>query len=153
MKKLFAVCGAIVVSFLFLTASLALEQEVMETKSIYDKVSKETVMKDGVLEITYEQFKEIRDSGEKYILIDTLPTESYASGHIEGAISFPADTINKESTEKLLSKNDNIIVYCGSFSCGASTYSAETLSGLGYKVLDYKGGLKEYQEKGEVLVK
>ena len=36
---------------------------------------------------------------------------------------------------------------------GASTAAAKKLSGIGYRVLDYKGGLKEWQEKGNNLVK
>ena len=46
------------------------------------------VEKGGVKEITYEQFQQIRSSGEKYVLLDTLSPESYAKGHIEGAINF-----------------------------------------------------------------
>jgi len=56
------------------------------------------------------------------------------------------------AAEKRLSKNDHIIVYCGSFQCAASTQASKKLSGLGYNVLDYKGGLKEWQDNGNKLV-
>ena len=106
---------------------------------------------DGVKEITYYQFMGIRDSGEKYVLLDVLSMDSFAKGHIEGAASFPFETINAETAEKKLSKDDHVIVYCGSFQCAASTEAAKKLSGLGYNVLDYKGGLKEWQEKGNKI--
>jgi len=120
---------------------------------IFEKVSKEVKAKDGVKEISYEQFMSIRNSGERYILVDVLSPDSYSQGHIKGAISFPMDTINKQAVAKMLPKGTNVIVYCGSFQCGASTASAKKLSGFGYNVLDYKGGLKEWQEKGNRLVK
>lgn len=93
----------------------------------------------------------IRNSGEKYKLLDVLSSESYDKGHIDGAVSFPLDTINKATAGKLLSKGDNIIVYCGSFQCTASTEGARRLSVLGYNVLDYKGGIREWQERGNKL--
>ncbi|MFH1045602.1 MAG: rhodanese-like domain-containing protein [Candidatus Omnitrophota bacterium] len=111
----------------------------------------EAGMKEGVKEITYEQFMTIRDSGEGYALLDVLPAESYSAGHIEGAESFPLDTINEASAGQRLSKDAQIIVYCGSFQCSASTQAAQKLSALGYNVLDYKGGLKDWQEKGSKL--
>ena len=124
----------------------------MEHKGAFSNAADEAVLKDGVKEITYKQFMDIRDSGEKYVLLDVLSKESYAKGHISGAKSFPLDTINKTSADKILSKGDHIIVYCGSFQCTASTEGAKKLSALGYDVLDYKGGLKEWQEKGNKLV-
>lgn len=123
-----------------------------EAKGMFAHVADEAVVKNGVKEITYDQFMAIRKAGEKYALLDVLPADSYSKGHIDGAVSFPLDTINKMTTGKGLFKGDHIIVYCGSFQCTASTQAAKKLSGLGYNVLDYKGGLKEWQSKGNKLV-
>jgi len=109
--------------------------------------------KDGVKEISYEEFMKIRKSGEKYVLLDVLSSDSYKAGHMEGAKSFPLGDINKDSASAMLPKDTHIIVYCGSFACSASTNAAKKLIELGYTdVLDYKGGLKEWQEKGNNLV-
>lgn len=124
-----------------------------EVTSVFSSVAGEARMKNGVKEISYDQFMKIRNSGEKYKLLDVLSSDSYNKGHIEGASLFPVNEINKTTSEGRLSKNDSIIVYCGSFQCSASTEAARKLSGLGYNVLDYKGGLKEWQEKGNKLVK
>lgn len=123
-----------------------------EANSMFSHVAEEAAVKSGVKEITYNQFMAIRKSGEKYTLLDVLSSDSYGKGHIEGAASFPLDTIDKMAAEKGLSNDDHIIVYCGSFQCTASTEAAKKLSGLGYNVLDYKGGLKEWREKGNKLV-
>ena len=66
-------------------------------------------------------------------------------------ISIPvAEIVHKAG--KLLKKGDTIVVYCASFECSASTIAAEKLKELGYKkVLDYKGGLKDYKEGGGKL--
>jgi rhodanese-related sulfurtransferase len=110
--------------------------------------------KGGVKEITYEQFRKIRNSGEPYVLIDALSAESYANGHIPGAISFPYKTIDNKTAPKRLSRSDNIIVYCGGFKCAASTKAAHRLLALGYKnVVDYKGGLEDWTARGNDLAK
>lgn len=119
----------------------------------FDGIYEVAPQKDGVKAVSYDQFVKIRNSGEKYFLLDVLPPESYAKGHIEGASSFPMETINKDSAEKMMPKGSSVITYCASFKCTASSQSAKTLSSLGYKALAYEGGLKEWQEKGNGLVK
>jgi len=125
----------------------------VERGSVYDQIYEEAEVKDGVREISYGQLSELMKSGEEYILLDVLSGESYDKGHIEGAVSFPLAEINGDAAAERLSKTDNIVVYCGSFKCMASTRSAISLSGMGYKIVDYKGGLKEWQDKGNSLVK
>lgn len=119
---------------------------------IYKKIYKATAEKDGVKEITYDQFMEIINSKEDFVLVNVLSPESFKEGHIDGSISFPFDTINKDSASAKIQKGSNVVVYCASFHCKASTAAAQKLSELGYKALDYKGGLKEWQEKGNKLV-
>ncbi len=123
-----------------------------EAKGMFSHITEKADIKNGVKEISYEQFTAIRNSGEKHRLLDVLSTDSYGNGHIEGAESFPLEEISKGTAEMRLSQSDNIIVYCGSFKCAASTEAAKKLSSMGYNVLDYKGGLKEWQEKGNSLV-
>ncbi|MDP8219606.1 MAG: rhodanese-like domain-containing protein [Candidatus Theseobacter exili] len=152
-KKILSI--SVIYLFVCFAASLSYADDGEEKKAegCFAGVCSKTEEKDGVKEITYDQFQKIRNSGEPYVLIDSLGAESYATGHIEGAISFPYKTIDIDTAPKKLSKSDNIIVYCGSFKCGASTKAAHRLLALGYKnVIDYKGGLKEWQEKGNKLV-
>ena len=122
-------------------------------QKMIEQLFKEVPLKDGVKEITYEQFKKISNSGEDYVLVDVLSPESYAKGHIGRAISFPNETINNKIASAKLSQYSFVVVYCGGFQCHASTFAAKKLSELGYKVFDYKGGLKEWQERGNTLVK
>jgi rhodanese-related sulfurtransferase len=106
----------------------------------------------GVRQITYDQFVRIRHSGDPYILLDVLPFKSYRDGHIEGAVSFPLETITEENASIILYKDSNIIVSSMSNECYASTAAAIKLAELGYSVLDYKGGMREWIEHGNILV-
>ncbi|MFC1667697.1 rhodanese-like domain-containing protein, partial [Candidatus Omnitrophota bacterium] len=137
---------------LFTHAGYALGGDDAMDRNVFDALYKEATVKEEVKEISYEQFVKLRKSSEEYILFDVLLSDSYNNGHIEGARSFPVTTITRESAEEMLSKDSKIVVYCANFHCAASTNAARVLSGLGYKVLDYKGGLKEWQKKGNKLV-
>ncbi|MBM3253418.1 MAG: rhodanese-like domain-containing protein [Candidatus Omnitrophica bacterium] len=122
-------------------------------QSVFDEIYQNAkVTGYGIKEITYEEFVKIRNSKEVYVLLDVLSTESFNNRHIPGAKSFPLGEINSFSAEKRISKNVRVIVYCASFSCQASTAAAKLLSSFGYKVLDYKGGLEEWGDKGNKFV-
>ncbi len=150
MKKMLVLFVIALVAFLPNTYA---GEDNMKTNT-FDTVMKEAQVADGAKLIIYEQFKAIRSSKEPYILLDVLGPDSYAKGHIEGARSFPLETISDKTAAAMFPKDAQIIVYCASFQCTASTMGAKKLTGLGYKnVLDYKGGLKEWQEKGNELVK
>ena len=120
--------------------------------SAFEEVSREASIKDGVKQITYGQFIKIRTSGEDYVLVDARTPESYNTGHIPGAISFPLKTMDSNTAEKMLPKDSKIMTYCSSFACETSTKAARKLPELGYDALDYKGGAKEWQEKGNGLI-
>lgn len=127
-------------------------EEAMVKPNITQTIFQESVIKEGVKQISYEQFIKIMNSGENYVLLDVLDDESYKKGHIKNAVSFPVDSINTDTAKSKLPRGVMILVYCGSFQCQASTMAAKKLNDLGYDVLDYKGGLKEWQEKGNKLV-
>ncbi len=137
-----------------LTVVIMLFSSISYAGEVYDKLyDSPQKVEDGVRFISYDQLMELRNSGEKYKLFDVLQEASYNKGHIPGAESLPVFMINKDNAAKQLSKNDNLIVYCGRFKCHASTNAAKALQNLGYKVVDYKGGLKEWKEKGNKLVR
>ncbi len=102
--------------------------------------------------ISRDELIRMCEEGVNFKLVDVLPRESYDQEHIPGAISLPLDEI-AWGAWRVLDKEDNIIVYCGSFECPASTNAANKLAELGYQnVADYKGGLKDYKESGRPLL-
>ena len=48
-------------------------------------------------------------------VVDVLPAESYAAGHIPGAISMPVPSIASRAPELLPDRNADIAVYCAKF--------------------------------------
>jgi rhodanese-related sulfurtransferase len=102
--------------------------------------------------ISRDKLMDMQKAGERFTLVDVLPKESFAREHIPGSISIPLAEIGTKA-EGLLKKDGTIVVYCASFECQASTRAAEKLVAMGYKkVLDYKGGLKDYKEANELCM-
>ena len=102
--------------------------------------------------ISKKELIRLMDTGEKFKLVDVLSSDHFAQEHIKGAISLPAEEIEKRAFKVLPDKKEKIVTYCARFDCQASTIAAEKLEKLGYTdVLDYKGGLKEYKETGRFL--
>jgi rhodanese-related sulfurtransferase len=48
-------------------------------------------------------------------VVDVLPAESYAAGHIPGSISMPLPSIASHAREMLPDLNADIAVYCAKF--------------------------------------
>lgn len=122
-------------------------------EGLFDEIYNGTADKDGVKEISYDLFMKLIDSKEKFVLLDVRSEESYNVGHIDSAVSFVINTIDEKSAAKKLTKQSRVIVYCAGFSCHSSASAAKKLASFGYKVLDYKGGMKEWREKGNKTVK
>lgn len=48
-------------------------------------------------------------------VVDVLPQESYATGHIRGAINLPLENVTDRARELLPDLHAEIVVYCGKF--------------------------------------
>jgi rhodanese-related sulfurtransferase len=112
----------------------------------------------GVLEvklgfITLEELLEMRANNRRYKLVEVLSEKEYLEGHIPGAINIPLDRLEVLARQKL-KRTDTIVVYCGSYSCQASTKAARKLLEMGYdKTLDFKGGKRWWRHAGLELQK
>ncbi len=122
-------------------------------EKVFSRIYNEAAVKDNVKIISYEQFKEILDSGENVFILDVRSSQAYAKGHIKDAISVPVDTINEQCVTEMLHSDSNTVVYCGGHNCFSSTEAANKLQALGMmNVLDFKGGREEWEELGGELV-
>ena len=103
------------------------------------KRTTQTENREGVyMNITAEEAKEIMDTQEGYIILDTRAQEEYDEGHIPGAILIPHDEITEKAEEILTDKNQLILVYCRSGR--RSKIAAESLVELGYtNILEFGG--------------
>lgn len=101
--------------------------------------------------IAREALREKMEAQEDFVLVDVLSPESYARGHLPGAINMPVSDIEPAALGKL-SRDDAVVVYCASFECQASSAAARKLEEMGYTgVIDYEGGLADWKDAGYPL--
>ena len=104
-----------------------------------EKVNKQEAV---YVNITAEQAKEIMDTQEGYIILDTRTQEEFYEGHIPGAIVIPHDEIMEKAESNLPDKNQLILVYCRSGR--RSKLAAEALVKLGYTNIKEFGGIIDW---------
>ena len=100
--------------------------------------SQETVY----MNITAQEAKQIMDSEEGYIILDTRTREEYDESHIPGAIVIPHDEITDRAEEELPDKDQLLLVYCRSGR--RSKLAAEALVELGYTNIKEFGGIIDW---------
>ena len=92
--------------------------------------------------ITAQEAKEIMDTQEGYIILDTRTREEYDEKHIPGAILIPHDGIMEKAENILTDKDQLILVYCRSGR--RSKLAAEDLVKLGYTHIKEFGGIIDW---------
>jgi len=104
--------------------------------------------------ITTEELRRKIDSGESVALVEVLPADQYAKGHLPTAISVPLDErFNDEMQLSVPDHSRDVVVYCDSATCLTSQVAAERLTKLGYKnVYDYEEGKAGWKDAGLPLV-
>ncbi len=89
---------------------------------------------------------------QAFVLLDTLPQNSYDRGHLPGAIHIVSDDILARATAVLPDQEAVIVVYCASATCQRAGLSVERLETLGYHhVHHFVGGRKAWTEAGYPL--
>jgi rhodanese-related sulfurtransferase len=98
--------------------------------------------------ISREDLKEKLDRGDDFKLIMALGELAYRAKHIPGSLH----TSTPEALQDMVSKEDEIIVYCSNPSCIASVAVYQYLVGNGYQhVRRYSGGLEAWEAAGYPL--
>lgn len=104
--------------------------------------NKENKQEAVYVNITAQQAKEIMDSQEGYVILDTRTQEEYDAEHIPGAILIPYDEILEKAEGVLTDKDQLILVYCRSGR--RSKLAAEDLVKLGYTNIKEFGGIIDW---------
>ena len=97
---------------------------------------------EAYMNITAQQAKQIMDTEEGYVILDTRTLEEYAQGHIPGAIVIPHDQIQEKAEIVLTDKDQLILVYCRSGR--RSKLAAQDLVDLGYTNVKEFGGILDW---------
>jgi rhodanese-related sulfurtransferase len=62
--------------------------------------------------ISRDELKAKIDRGDPFVLVETLPAESYREAHLPGAINLPPDQVGRLAPRLLPDKGADIVVYC-----------------------------------------
>ena len=93
-------------------------------------------------QITQEEAKQIMDTTNGYILLDTRTREEYDQSHIPGALLIPHTEIAQRAADELPDKDQVILVYCRSGN--RSKQASEVLVELGYTNIKEFGGIIDW---------
>ena len=98
--------------------------------------------------ITREELKQKLDNGDEFKLAMVLGDFAYRAKHIPGSLNIHSP----KEAEKILSPEDEIIIYCSSPQCVASIEAYYHLEKKGFKnVRRYAGGIEDWEEAGYPL--
>src|SRR5690349_8819501 len=91
-----------------------------------------------------------RAAGERLVLVDVRNDESWALGHIPGAIHLPAAQLTARLGELPPPDDDpHLVVYCWGPGCNGSTKAALVLARAGYRnVREMIGGFEYWAREG-----
>jgi len=81
------------------------------------------------------------------IVVDARIPETFAKGHVPGAINLPHRTIDSSTTASL-PRDKVIVTYCDGVFCNASTKAAAKLTALGFKVKEMLDGMNGWMKEG-----
>lgn len=106
---------------------------------------------DNIISVSAPEFeKEIKTDSVQ--LLDVRTPQEYAEGNIDGALNINVQSDDfEEIAQEKLSKERTVLVYCRSGQ--RSLDAAKILTELGYKVVNLKGGIIEWEEDGLPITK
>ncbi len=81
----------------------------------------------------------------KDIVIDVRTPQEFQSGHVEGALNLPHDSIGRDIFKAKVSKDDHVVLYCRSGR--RSDLALGTLKGLGFSNVENYGGFEQAQKR------
>jgi len=94
------------------------------------------------------------DEKAKFHLWNVLTKDYYKPDkNIPGSLWISVDEIEQKLPALGVQKEDEVVVYCGSFQCPSSKRAAEKLVRMGYRnVSAYEGGIADWAEGNLPLV-
>ena len=88
------------------------------------------------------------ESGEPgFVLLDSRSAESWAQGHVPGAVHLPGREIAARAAAEL-DPAVPVVAYCWGPGCNGATRAALALAVLGYRVREMIGGFEYWAREG-----
>lgn len=102
-----------------------------------------------MLKIDARQLHGMIEQRDDFLLVNTLPTDSFDATQIEGAVNIPQerDDFVDQVTKRMNDKKKPVVVYCANEACDSSVRAAEKLEDAGFEqVLEFTAGAKGWEE-------
>ncbi len=104
-------------------------------------------------EVSTDQLAAQLESERPPLVAEILGPQSFAAGHLPGAVNLPLEGFAESVARALPNKASEIVVYCASSACQNSDIAARKLQSLGYQnVRIYKAGKAAWKAAGHPLV-
>jgi rhodanese-related sulfurtransferase len=126
------------------------DDENLHRRESYADEEKQPVRKELAMPaIDTPELKSLMEREEDFLLVNTLPSESFESTKLPRAINIPQkqDDFIERTEDAAGNKDKKVVVYCANVDCNSSTEAAKKLDGTGFtNVYDYRGGAKAWRE-------
>jgi rhodanese-related sulfurtransferase len=86
-------------------------------------------------------------STDAFVLIDSRSDDSWAQGHIPGAVHLPTAEIAARAGA-LVPTGSSVVTYCWGPGCNGATRAAAEFARLGYAVREMLGGIEYWTREG-----
>ena len=143
MKRIIPIIASLT---LLISGCTSAPQEQIATETATSSVTLSTGIEgnaaDSYRQISQETAKEMMNADDGHIIIDVRRQDEYDSGHIEGAICIPNESIDTEQPPDLPDLNQIILVYCRSGR--RSKEAAQKLYDMGYTNVYEFGGIIDW---------
>ena len=94
---------------------------------------------------------ELKSGNRQFVLLDVRSPESFAAGHVPGAINLPHRRINERNLAEYPHET-LFVVYCNGPHCNGADRAALKLAMLGRRVKKMIGGVVGWKEEGFRLI-
>lgn len=108
--------------------------------------------KTRIRQIDVAGYKQLLESGEPHVLVDTREDSEWAAGHVKGAVHLSKGIIERDVVERYPDKATTLVLYCGGGY--RSALAADNLRKMGYlNPVSLDGGWRGLKESGLELEK
>ncbi len=113
----------------------------------------EKTLSSSAREISTTELAARLESAHPPLVAEILGPQSFAAGHLPGAVNLPLEGFVENALRALPNKAAEIVVYCASATCQNSDLAARRLQSLGYQnVRVFKDGKAAWQAAGHPLL-
>jgi len=103
--------------------------------------------KSRVREIDLEAYRQLRQSDDPHILVDTREESEWTAGHVKGAVHMSKGVIERDIETKVPDKSTPLVLYCGGGF--RSALVADNLQKMGYtNAISLDGGWRALKDSG-----